>query len=61
MVVLENTAIESRFLESQEAAGLSHLPVFTSNSDTLDSLGPYGKTWRRLSDPKGGRVEFWKE
>ena len=61
LVVLEDDGIETRFLMSQEAAGLSHLPVFTSNSGVIECRGPYGKIWRRLPDHVGARVEFWME
>ena len=61
LVVLESSDIESHFLDSQEAAGLSHLPVITSNSAVLDRLGPYGTVWRRLSNPAGARVAFWNQ
>ena len=59
MVILENESIESRFLHSQEVAGLSDLPVFSTSSEIVGRLGPYGNTWRRLADPDADRVRFW--
>lgn len=58
MVVLENRRIESRFLENQEVASVSHFPVFTSNEKDLARLGPLGRAWCRLGSHDGGRVEF---
>ena len=59
MVVLESHEIESRFLESQEAAGLSHLPILTSNVEVLDNSGPFGKVWHTVGSRDGNPTEFW--
>ena len=62
VLVVPDAGVESRFLMSQESQGLAQLPIYVTNRDQIERLGPFREVWKHISDPfETPRRTFWRE